>query len=109
MFGYLSHHEFLAPYLSAIKIPSRPHKTSRETNSTRRGGFLDDLQLPVHHHQTPTVHTPNMAVKTESFLHLARPLAPSVMGVQPTTSPLNVIIQPQVRLATKIIKLYTFI
>jgi translation initiation factor 3 subunit F len=37
-----------------------------------------------------------MAVGTENFLHLARPLAPAVMGVQTTTAPLNVIIQPQV-------------
>ncbi|KUJ15621.1 Mov34-domain-containing protein [Mollisia scopiformis] len=36
-----------------------------------------------------------MAVSTESFLHLARPLAPAVIGVQPTTAPLNVILQPQ--------------
>lgn len=37
-----------------------------------------------------------MAVATENFLHLARPLAPAVIGVQPTTAPLNVVIQPQV-------------
>jgi hypothetical protein len=37
-----------------------------------------------------------MAVATESFLHLSRPLAPAVIGVQPTTTPLNVVIQPQV-------------
>jgi translation initiation factor 3 subunit F len=37
-----------------------------------------------------------MAVATESFLHLARPLAPATVGQQPTTAPLNVIIQPQV-------------
>ncbi|KAG0652158.1 Eukaryotic translation initiation factor 3 subunit F [Hyphodiscus hymeniophilus] len=36
-----------------------------------------------------------MAVGTASFLHLGRPLAPAVIGVQPTTTPLNVIIQPQ--------------
>ncbi|KAI9673282.1 MAG: hypothetical protein M1829_004347 [Trizodia sp. TS-e1964] len=30
-----------------------------------------------------------------SFLHLARPLGPAVIGTQPTTAPLNVIIQPQ--------------
>lgn len=40
-----------------------------------------------------------MAVATESFLHLARPLAPAVIGVQPTTAPLNVILQPQVGLS----------
>jgi hypothetical protein len=42
-----------------------------------------------------------MAVGTESFLHLARPLAPAVIGVQPTTAPLNVIIQPQVRISPR--------
>jgi translation initiation factor 3 subunit F len=42
-----------------------------------------------------------MAVGTDSFLHLARPLAPSAIGVQPTTAPLNVIIQPQVRPGTR--------
>ena len=35
-------------------------------------------------------------VEADSFLHLARPLGPSVGGALPTTSPLNVIIQPQV-------------
>ena len=45
----------------------------------------------------PQTNLPSMAVGTDSFLHLARPLAPSAIGVQPTTAPLNVIIQPQVR------------
>ncbi|KAI9738523.1 MAG: hypothetical protein M1818_005420 [Claussenomyces sp. TS43310] len=36
-----------------------------------------------------------MTTAAESFLHLARPLAPVAPGVQPTTAPLNVIIQPQ--------------
>lgn len=36
-----------------------------------------------------------MAVGTESFLHLSRPLAPQSAQIQPTTTPLNVIIQPQ--------------
>ncbi|KZF25561.1 eukaryotic translation initiation factor 3 subunit F [Xylona heveae TC161] len=31
---------------------------------------------------------------TDSFLHLARPLGPAVVGAQPTTAPLNVVIQP---------------
>ncbi|KAI9678140.1 MAG: hypothetical protein M1817_006084 [Caeruleum heppii] len=31
----------------------------------------------------------------DSFLHLARPLGPSALGAQPTTAPLNVVIQPQ--------------
>lgn len=31
----------------------------------------------------------------DSFLHLARPLGAAALGVQPTTAPLNVIIQPQ--------------
>ena len=35
-------------------------------------------------------------VDADSFLHLARPLGPNVGGSLPTTSPLNVIIQPQV-------------
>ncbi|KAF2231242.1 eukaryotic translation initiation factor 3 subunit F [Viridothelium virens] len=32
---------------------------------------------------------------TDSFLHLARPLGPAAVGSQPSTQPLNVIIQPQ--------------
>jgi len=35
-------------------------------------------------------------VEGDTFLHLARPLGPAVIGSQPTTAPLNVIIQPQV-------------
>jgi hypothetical protein len=34
----------------------------------------------------------------DSFLHLARPLGPVSVGTAPTTAPLNVVIQPQVRL-----------
>jgi translation initiation factor 3 subunit F len=37
-----------------------------------------------------------VTLEAESFLHLARPLAPVTVGVQPTTAPLTVIIQPQV-------------
>ncbi|MCJ1379080.1 hypothetical protein MMC17_002180 [Xylographa soralifera] len=33
--------------------------------------------------------------EADSFLHLARPLGPAAIGSQPTTAPLNVIIQPQ--------------
>ncbi|KAI1008138.1 Eukaryotic translation initiation factor 3 subunit F [Podosphaera aphanis] len=36
-----------------------------------------------------------MAATQLSFIHLARPLAPAIIGVHPTTAPLNVIIQPQ--------------
>lgn len=36
-----------------------------------------------------------MAVK--ETLHMARPLAPATVGVQPTTAPLTAIIQPQVK------------
>ncbi|KAI9708125.1 MAG: hypothetical protein M1820_004329 [Bogoriella megaspora] len=32
---------------------------------------------------------------TDSFLHLARPLGPAPVGTQPSTQPLNVMIQPQ--------------
>ena len=32
----------------------------------------------------------------DSFLHLARPLGPVVVGNQPVTGPLNVVVQPQV-------------
>ena len=35
-------------------------------------------------------------VDTDSFLHLARPLGPAPIGTQPSTAPLNVVIQPQV-------------
>lgn len=38
--------------------------------------------------------------ETDSFLHLARPLGPAAVGAQPTTAPLNVVIQPQVSLPT---------
>ena len=31
----------------------------------------------------------------DSFLHLARPLGPAAVGVQPTTAPLNIVIQAQ--------------
>ncbi|KAI9811493.1 MAG: hypothetical protein M1827_005476 [Pycnora praestabilis] len=33
--------------------------------------------------------------ETDSFLHLARPLGPAAIGAQPTTAPLNVVVQPQ--------------
>ena len=33
---------------------------------------------------------------TDNFLHLARPLGPAPIGTQPSTAPLNVVIQPQV-------------
>jgi len=36
-----------------------------------------------------------MAIAPPSYLHLARPLGPTAVGVQPTTAPLNVIVQPQ--------------
>jgi translation initiation factor 3 subunit F len=36
----------------------------------------------------------------DSFLHLARPLGPAPVGAQPSTAPLNVAIQPQVRAYT---------
>ncbi|KAF2142564.1 uncharacterized protein K452DRAFT_226986 [Aplosporella prunicola CBS 121167] len=32
---------------------------------------------------------------TDSFLHLARPLGPAHVGAQPSTAPLNVVVQPQ--------------
>ncbi|EEQ86890.1 eukaryotic translation initiation factor 3 subunit F [Blastomyces dermatitidis ER-3] len=32
---------------------------------------------------------------TDSFLHLSRPLGPAAIGTQPSTAPLNVVIQPQ--------------
>lgn len=35
---------------------------------------------------------------TDSFLHLARPLGPVAIASAPSTAPLNVVIQPQVRL-----------
>lgn len=35
--------------------------------------------------------------EADSFLHLARPLGPVAVGTAPTTAPLNVVIQPQVR------------
>jgi hypothetical protein len=38
--------------------------------------------------------------ETDSFLHLARPLGPAPIGAQPSTAPLNVVIQPQVRATT---------
>lgn len=40
-------------------------------------------------------------VAPDSFLHLARPLGPAAVGSQPTTAPLNVIIQPQVAVLTQ--------
>merc|ERR1712144_113280 len=40
------------------------------------------------------IHLPSMAVSPENFLHLARPLAPATIGVQQSTAPLSVVIQP---------------
>ncbi|KAG8528116.1 uncharacterized protein KY384_007032 [Bacidia gigantensis] len=36
-----------------------------------------------------------MMTVANSFLHLARPLGPAIVGSQPSTAPLNVVIQPQ--------------
>ena len=60
----------------------------------RRVGAKETL-VPQHESKPYKI----MAVGPDSFLHLARPLAPAVIGVQPTTAPLNVIIQPQVRIS----------
>lgn len=38
----------------------------------------------------------------DSFLHLARPLGPASVGTAPSTAPLNVVIQPQVRLEIEV-------
>ena len=37
--------------------------------------------------------------EADGFLHLARPLGPTAVGSQPTTAPLNVVIQPQALLS----------
>lgn len=42
-----------------------------------------------------------MAVEQEHFVHLARPLAPSVLGYGASSAPLAVNIQPQVRAIPK--------
>merc|ERR1712230_320235 len=44
--------------------------------------------------QLDFIHLPSMAVSPENFLHLARPLAPATIGVQQSTAPLSVVIQP---------------
>ncbi|KIW05189.1 eukaryotic translation initiation factor 3 subunit F [Verruconis gallopava] len=36
-----------------------------------------------------------MMANSDSFLHLARPLGPAPVGAQPSTAPVNVVIQPQ--------------
>lgn len=41
----------------------------------------------------------NMAIDTEEFLHLARPIAPSMPGFNSNISPMTVNLQPQVRKA----------
>ncbi|KAL8876820.1 MAG: hypothetical protein Q9198_005049, partial [Flavoplaca austrocitrina] len=46
-------------------------------------------------------------LESDSFLHLARPLGPATIGSQPTTAPLNVVIQPQVSQSTKSRLLYS--
>jgi hypothetical protein len=58
-----------------------------------------------HHDSPPSPHqsrnrSPNrlhIMSERDSFLHLARPLGPAPVGAQPSTAPLNVAIQPQVR------------
>lgn len=39
------------------------------------------------------------AAASDSFIHLARPLAPNTVGIQTNLAPLTVNIQPQVRFA----------
>jgi hypothetical protein len=88
-----------------------PHKENRrrffdDSDEDAEEAFIArrDPGKPRVPYSVPSLLAPSrvytMAVKTESFLHLARPLAPAVIGVQPTTAPLNVIIQPQVRFLT---------
>jgi hypothetical protein len=67
--------------------------------------------LPHHLHDCDRPPSPTLAVallsdrpptmsERDSFLHLARPLGPAPVGAQPSTAPLNVAIQPQVRACT---------
>ena len=58
--------------------------------STRRTGRR--ACFPHQHSGIPAT----MAVATEQFAHLARPLAPAVIGIQSGISPVTVTIQPQV-------------
>jgi hypothetical protein len=96
-------------YKFLFKIFTKSSKMAREnlilalkpptTEATTRGNKFKStpFKTALLRSLGPQRTLPNMAVGTDSFLHLARPLAPSAMGVQPTTAPLNVIIQPQVR------------
>jgi hypothetical protein len=93
-------------------MPSNSHTPGGVFEKQRKQSWFDELEdfeqetltyhspvgakgifLPQHHSASYKI----MAVGPDSFLHLARPLAPAVIGVQPTTAPLNVIIQPPVR------------
>lgn len=84
-----AHTELTEGYL-AIGIDTPGPAEKKILNQRHALGATDPALIP----REPTYRT--MAVSTESFLHLSRPLAPASLGVQPTTAPLNVIIQPQV-------------
>ena len=71
-----------------FSVDLRNAKTSRTTTVLTIASFKVIYQL----RSKPQTRM----VEADSFLHLARPLGPSVGGALPTTSPLNVIIQPQV-------------
>ncbi len=66
----------------------RNARTSRTTTVLAIASFKDIYQL--------CSTSQSGMVEADTFLHLARPLGPNVGGSLPTTSPLNVIIQPQV-------------
>jgi hypothetical protein len=61
-----------------------------------------DSDCPPSPHHAPNIpsDSPSTMSERDSFLHLARPLGPAPVGAQPSTAPLNVAIQPQVRAYT---------
>ena len=68
---------------------------------TANGGGLtllvSDRPPSPHHARHLSPHRLPTMSERDSFLHLARPLGPAPVGAQPSTAPLNVAIQPQVR------------
>lgn len=87
-------HSSLSSYLSVV---SKREPSFHPNDYFGRRQSTDDQATITNIHSLPLQpNPPSMAVATESFLHLARPLAPQAIGAISTTAPINVIIQPQV-------------
>lgn len=83
-------------YLS-VKIPTHKDKSEQaQTLSTSKGKIVPPSLVVKSYPLFHSLH-PRSTMAEDSFLHLARPLGPVSVGTAPTTAPLNVVIQPQVR------------